>query len=442
MKAMSAMHDKTSLANLKHLTLYLLLLLAGAAIFYPPYRMVRQNTINALNAQQLLLARQAAKGIDNHFSHYQSILAYLSKQTSIIRLHGQGEQLIQDMYNFNQGAISAITRIDASGHILYTMPQNPEVIGKDVSTQEHNRRIIQTHEPIVSEVFTAAQGYQTVAFAYPVFDNHIYAGCITILIPFETITKKYLATILLGKDGYAWLISGSGVELYCPVPGHIGRTVTETSAQFPSVIAMAKKMMAGEEGIAVYDYDRIKDDQIETIRKQAVYTPIQLPGTLWSVVVATPEKQALQAIIAFGRWWVALFCVVMTAGAFLLRSRIIIRESRQRQETEKKLAGTGTDLFPLHQQCPHPDHHRRHRRQNQTVQRAMPERTTATPWMMRLTLRPGSPRPSPIKRYAREVILDWQEKLRTAVNTGESATFKERSIVCKDGLNRVDYLYI
>ena len=433
MNIRNSIHNKTTPVNLRYLALYLLLLLAGAAIFYPPYRMVRQNTIDALNAQQLLLARQAAKGIDEHFGHYRSILTYLSKQESVIHLNEQGKQLMQDMYNFNQGAlIRSITRIDASGHIMHTVPHNPDIIGTDVSMQTHNKRIIENHKPIVSEVFSAVQGYQAVSFAYPVFDNNIYNGTISVLIPFETITKKYLSTILLGEGGYAWLISGSGVELYCPVPGHIGKTVTETSAQFPSVIAMAQRMMAGEEGIAVYDYDRIKDDKIETIRKQAVYSPIHLPGTLWSVVVATPERQALQAIIAFGRWWLALFCGVMTAGAFLLRSRIIIRESRQRLETEKKLQESERILSRFINNAHVPiiivDTDGRIRLFNEQCRTCYGYTLDDAP-----DIKTWFSKAFPDEAIQKEVLLDWQEKLRTAINTGEAATFRERSIVCKDG---------
>ncbi|MBU4236793.1 MAG: response regulator [Proteobacteria bacterium] len=426
------MPNKTVSNNLKSVALYLLLLLAGAAIFYPPYRIVRDNTIQALNAQQLILARQAAKGIEEHFHHYRSILAYLAKQDSIIRIDRQGRQLLEDMYGFTQGSVSAVTRIDASGHILATVPDNSKVLGMDVSGQEHNRRIIQTHQAQVSEVFTAAQGYRTVAFAYPVFDSGVYVGCISILIPFETITKRYLADIIIGADGYAWLISAAGVELYCPVPGHIGKTVDETSAQFPSVLFMARKMMAGDEGTAVYDYDRIKNNQVETIRKQAVYSPIQLPGTRWSVVVATPERQALQAINAFGIWWVTLFCTVMAVGAFLLRSRIIIRESRQRLQAEQRLleqerifsrfidsshipiiiVGTAGQTRLINGQC-----------QN-TYGYTLEDVPTIGTWFARTF---------PNKKTQEEVLLDWQNKLHTAIETGEGATFKERSIVCKDG---------
>ncbi|MFH2123734.1 MAG: cache domain-containing protein [Pseudomonadota bacterium] len=426
------MQNKTSSGNLTSIALYLLLLLVGAATFYPPYRMVRDNTIQALNAQQLILARQAAKGIEEHFDHYQSILAYLAKQDAIIRINGEGKQLMEDMYGFNQGAVSAVTRIDASGHILATAPGNPKVLGMDVSNQEHNRRIIQTHQAQISEVFTAAQGYRTVAFAYPVFDGGVYAGCISILIPFETITKRYLADIVIGENGYAWLISEAGTELYCPVPGHIGKTVSETSSEFPSVLIMAGKMMAGEEGATTYDYNRIKDNQVQNIRKQAVYSPIQLPGTRWSVVVATPEQQALQAVNAFGRWWFTLFLAVMAAGAFLLRSRITIRESRQRVQAEQRLlkqerifsrfidnshipiiiAGSDGKTRLINRQC------------QKSYGYTLEDVPTIETWFTRTF---------PDKRVQEEVIQDWRKKLHTAKETGEAATFKEQAIVCRDG---------
>lgn len=429
---MDSMQNKTISNNLKSVTLYLLLLLAGAAIFYPPYRIVRDNTIQALNDQQLILSRQAAKGIEEHFEHYRSILAYLAKQESIIRINEQGRQLMEEMYGFNQEALSAVTRIDASGHILQTVPDNPKVIGQDVSSQAHNKRIIQTHNAQISEVFTAAQGYRTVAFAYPVFDSGVYAGCITILIPFETISKKYLADIIMGNDGYAWLISRTGVILYSPVPGLIGNTVSEIFSQFPALLTMTEKMMAGDEGTAAYDYNRIRNKQVKTIRKQAVYSPVQLPGSRWSVVVSTPEQYILQALNDFGRWWIILFCAAMAAGAFLLRSRIVISESRQRLETERKLReqeqvfsgfistahipiiiiGTDGKTRLINEQC-----------QN-TYGYTLEDVPTIEIWFAKTF---------PDKKIQEEVIRDWQKKLHTTLRSGEAASFKERSIACKDG---------
>lgn len=317
--------------------LYPLILLIGAVIFFLPYQVVRHSTINALNTQQHLLATQAATGIQDFFQHHAKTLSYLANHRSVVHLNPEGEHLIEEIQHANKDILLAITRIDATGHILFTAPRNPDVIGRDVSAQEHNKRIIETRQPLVSEVFTAVQGYRAVAFAYPVFDNGTYAGCVTLLIPFENLAKKYLANILIGEGGYAWMLSRGGVELYCPVPGHTGRTIFETSSRFPSVIAMAEQMIKGAEGATSYDYDSIRQERVETIRKHAVYYPVELPANLWSIVVATPEKQALQAVHTFGLWWLAIFAVVITGVSLLLRANIISSEAQKRHLIERKL---------------------------------------------------------------------------------------------------------
>ncbi len=335
------MHKENIPIYLKSIILFIFFIALSSVIFYLPYKVVRNSTINSLNSQQRVLAKQAASGIQDFFFQYQKILTHLASQQSIIDLDVHGKTHIDELFRFNTDAISAVTRVDATGHIVYTAPYNEKAIGKDISTQEHNRLIIENNQAIVSDVFTAVQGYRTVAYAIPVFDGENYAGCLTILIPFEIISQKYLSGIILGDDGYAWMINKNGVELYCPVPGHTGRTIFETSPQFPSVIAMGREMMQGKEGSTLYTYDRIKDEHTETISKHAVYHPVRLPGNIWSIVVATPEKQALAAVRDFGKWWLAIFLVLVTGLlAFVtvfVRSRLIAKEERKRQEAEKKL---------------------------------------------------------------------------------------------------------
>jgi len=45
------------------------------------------------------------------------------------------------------------------------------------------------------------------------------------------------------------MISRDGTELYCPVPGHIGKNVSETCRGFPDLLAVASDMMGGGEGV-------------------------------------------------------------------------------------------------------------------------------------------------------------------------------------------------
>lgn len=323
------------------LILLLLLVIASSFIFYLPYNVVRNSTIKSLNNQQLILAKQAAQGIQAFFRHYDKMLDYLARHQHIITLNEEGKKLLEDLYRINKDEIDAVTRVNSQGIIIHTIPFNPDAIGKDISGQEHNRFIMTEHEPIVSDVFMAVQGYRTVAYAIPIFEDETYAGSLTILIPFDVISKKYVENILIGEDGYAWMINKNGVELYCPIPGHIGETVYHTSGEFPTVIKMAEEMMAGKQGITSYSYNQIKQKQTETIIKHAAYYPVTIPQNIWSIVIATPERHALAAISEFGKWWLALFAILITCVliyvTFFVRSRLITEEVIRRKETEEKL---------------------------------------------------------------------------------------------------------
>ncbi len=339
----------------RRLLFFFLFLGFCAFIFYLPYKAIRETVITNLYGHQRLLAMQAAKGIEEFFKHLANNLAYLSQHQTIISLDETGKQQMDIFYQSHKKAIRAITRVDATGHILYTFPRNDQAIGKDISGQEHNRYVMNEQKPVVSNVFQTVQGYTSVAFAYPVFDAGKYAGAITVLIPFQLISSEYVENIKIGKEGYAWLIDTSGVELYCPVPGHIGKTVYETSSQFPSVIDMAKKMMKGETGDTTYSYDRIRGEETETILKYASYVHIDLPHNHWSLVVATAGKQALAPMETFRNHWLIIIVAVtlslLSWISWQVRQIIISREEKKLRTTQQKLAQSEQTLTDLIRQA-------------------------------------------------------------------------------------------
>ncbi|MCB2182303.1 MAG: response regulator [Desulfobulbaceae bacterium] len=422
--------------NLKALLLGAFSFLLISYIFYLPYKVVLVSTINSLNDQQLVLAKQAALGIMDFFHHYEKALVRMARSPHIITLDDMGKSLLEELYLVNQDEIRAITRVDATGHILFTFPYDQHAIGKDISGQEHNRKIIETHEPVVSEVFTAVQGYETLAYAIPVFDEGKYVGSLGILIPFEAISQKYLAGIVLGDDGYAWMLSQTGVELYCPVPGHVGKTIWQTSSRFPSVIDMAKKMMQGKQGRTVYIYDRVRGNETEVIKKHAVYYPVKLPGTFWSLVVATPESESLNAVRDFGKWWLAIFGGVVVALLVLLQAFLRFQrsaaEERNRLVTQEKLLEENR-LFSRFMNNAHIPIVMVHvdgkiefvnKKFQEIYGYTLDDIGTMKEWFARAY---------PDKELQEEVALSWREKLQEAIASGDAVTFKERAITCKDG---------
>ena len=258
------------------------------------------------------MAKEAARGIEGFFAHYGELLHNLARQNGIISLDAQGRRLMELVYESHTTDIRAITRLDAQGNVLCTFPENSALAS--LARHEHVQRIMQEHKPVVSEAFTALIGSANVAFHVPVFDHGTFAGSLGILIPFNDIAKRYLDDIKIGEDGYAWMITQKGVEIYCPVPGHIGRTVFENCKDFPSILAMADAMVQGKEGATTYVFDRVRGQTVESIEKHAVYLPVNLGNTFWSIVIATPEDEVLGFIQGFrNRWFlVSGFLLVIT----------------------------------------------------------------------------------------------------------------------------------
>ncbi len=310
-------------------------------LFTSFYNQAKKAAINHINSEQLIHARQAARGIEDFFNNWTLTLQALAESASIINMDKAGKDDIALLFRTNQDRIRAITRVDAAGRIIYTFPFNRDAIGRNISDQKHIREIMSTHKPVVSDVFFAVQGYDTVALHVPVFQNKKYQGSIAITINFQALAKRYLEDIKIGETGYAWMISRDGTELYCPVPGHTGKSVMENCKDFPSILTMAGEMLKGHTGSTIYTFDKIRGEEVEIIKKHAVYSPINIGNTFWSIVVASSEDEIIASLEGFRNKLIMLIAFLMLCGFlfayFGLKAWFIIAEGEKRRLAEEAL---------------------------------------------------------------------------------------------------------
>jgi PAS domain S-box-containing protein len=323
------------------LVLFLCVLLLCAVLFGIFYSEAKKDAIDNLNNQQLLIARQTKKGIEEFFRFHTGMLVKNAAQEHMVNLGSTGRMNMEMLYKALSDSVAAVTRVDAAGRIVHTVPYSRKSIGQDIPHQSHVREIMRTHRPVMSDVFAAVQGFRAVALHVPVFEGRVFRGSLGILIRFESIARSYLEDIRIGDSGYAWLISKEGVELYCPVPGHIGRSVFENCKGFPSIIAMAQEMTKGRQGTTTYRYDMIRDKRVTTEVKHAVYLPINVVNTYWSIVVATPDSEVVGAVARFRTRLLVIFGILIVFGIpssyFGARAWRILAEEEKRKEAEVSL---------------------------------------------------------------------------------------------------------
>ncbi|MCU0237456.1 MAG: ATP-binding protein [Acidobacteria bacterium] len=324
---------------------FILLFLAMVAIFAVAltaiYRDVRQQTIQELNARQRVHADQAAQGIQHHMAYIIDTLDMLAHLPEVIAMDASGERILSGHQARHATEVKGVTRLDRRGRIIYTTPPAPGAIGMDISYQAHVREILDTHQAVISDVFMAVQGFRAIAVHVPVLRDGAFDGTVAFLLSFDVIAQQHIENIRVGASGYAWVISREGFEISSPLPGHVGKRVYETCRDYPEIIAMAGEMMKGREGVTSYYYEQAGSGRPGDVLKHAVYRPIRIGNTFWSIVVATPENEVLLAMAGFRSRLLALTLALLVLStlftSLLVRSQIIIREQKKREPIVKAL---------------------------------------------------------------------------------------------------------
>jgi PAS domain S-box-containing protein len=330
--------------NLKFVSRYLLIpivLLIFLTAFIYIYRDIRHRIIHEYTHEQLILAETASKGITSFFTEYKSDLLYMAQLGDIIHFSDASRNLMGNYYNQHSDIISAITRMDGKGKILYTYPENPAVIGTDITYQSHVKKLLATHETVISDVFVSAQGYRAIAVHVPVFNRNEFAGSLAMLIPIDELGKLYLGKIEVRGNGDAWLISESGIELYCPHENHTGKSLLELSGNDPVNIRLLEKIanQASGTAVGVHPDSVIKKGLHNELYITFYRTP--LANTYWTILISCQEKAIYRDLTTLRNRLVLIFSVFLIIITFyffsLVKVRNVLREEAKRLKAEKTL---------------------------------------------------------------------------------------------------------
>jgi signal transduction histidine kinase len=328
----------------------LLLLLTCAYFFNYFYSIERTRKIEEIAEHQRIHAKQAAKSFHELFGKWNSVLFYLSNDNNVILMNQRGKYDLTRLSIFLKDEIKGITRTDKDGRIIFTVPLYPNSIGANISKQKHMIKILSDHKPVVSQLFNTVQGYQAIVIHYPVFKENEFDGTIAVILNFEKIAKDILDDIKIGKSGYAWMLSSEGIELYCPVQGHIGKSINETSSGYPELINLAHIMLSGKAGSAVYTYNKVAD-KTETVKKIVHYMPIHLDGTFWSLAITNSENEITASLSNFRKRLIIIFVIIFIGGLgfsyYGFKAWVIVKESSLRKTAEEALIKERTLLRTL-----------------------------------------------------------------------------------------------
>jgi C4-dicarboxylate-specific signal transduction histidine kinase len=338
--------------NRKRIFIVLASLIAGACavLFVLIYRQAEKSAIAKLDEMEMIYAQQAARGIEDYFQTWTSNLSALSQMNAVVEDGAEGRADLKSFYETNQVRIREIARVDEKGVIRDDFPDS-NAVGLDISHQNHVITLMREHKPVISEVFRTIEGVDAIALHVPVFRGTEFKGSVEILVDFKSLAKRYLDAIRVGETGYAWVINREGTTLYSPVPDFIGKSVSEVDQDNPSLDALVRAMLQGREGVAEYTFQRIRTLRVSPTRKYAVYMPVHLGNTFWSICVASSQQDVFAELTSFRNELAALIGVIFVIGVVLstlgARAWLIVKEQEKNAHAELQISQQRSQLAHL-----------------------------------------------------------------------------------------------
>ncbi|SES95076.1 PAS domain S-box-containing protein [Draconibacterium orientale] len=318
------------------------LLTLFSIVFFLVYRNIKLTTINEFNNEQLILARTASMGISSFFTDSEADLKFLSSLEDVILVTDRSKEILQSYYNAHGAILAAITRIDSSGLIVSTYPENPSIIGTDISHQNHVKQLIKTHQPVISDVFMSAQGYLSIAYHVPVFNQSTFAGSIAILIPMHELGNQYLGKIKTRGTGQTWLLSENGTEIYCSVKEHTGRTFAANNQHQELAEQLMTTITRDSSGV-VKSYHSADTTYGEAVIEEQYVTfyRTELGNTYWTILISSREADIFNALTRFRNHSFIAFFLLLLALAFyfysLAKVRNVLKVEKKRRQAELTL---------------------------------------------------------------------------------------------------------
>jgi signal transduction histidine kinase len=323
---------------------------ACVLIFEGIYQQAKTTAIAKLYQQEMIDARQAARGIEDYFATWTGNLNALSQMNTVVADDREGKAILKLFYETNHTRIMEISRVDEKGVILDDFP-DAHAVGLDISYRKHIVELMREHRPVISEVFRTIEGIDAVALHVPVLRGTEFKGSVEILVDFKNLAKRYLEVIKIGETGYAWMISKDATILYTPVPDFIGKSILTVDKDNPSLGALESAMLQGREGTAEYTSQRIGARHVSPTRKYAVYLPVRFGDTFWSICVAASEQDVFADLTALRNKLAAAMSIFFIVGVVLstlaARAWLIVKEKEKRARAELEIAQQRNQLTHL-----------------------------------------------------------------------------------------------
>lgn len=265
----------------------------------------KQRFYEQYNRQQSLMAELAAHTIEERFNTFHHNLDLVvsffgGKEVSRQRSEEVRESLKKIFGSLGNSPVNDMVVFDSEGIALVMEPVDPYTLGRSYAWREYFTWARDKGQPgqMYISPFTRLEGGVRRGDMALILAEGIYGprrefrGVVICTLNFDELVRKHILSIHIGKQGHAWLVDTNNRTVLVSPGGKIdGRKFAETLlpkwARLYNLLLSAEN---GKPGSGWYEYED-PDDPQRQVRKLVSHYPVRLEERLWTLGVATPERE-------------------------------------------------------------------------------------------------------------------------------------------------------
>ncbi|EHQ35527.1 cache domain-containing protein [Methanoplanus limicola] len=246
------------------------------------------NTANDTKTENAMesVAEELTKSINAGLEEINSGLSGNSAALSEAGLTGDSaEKILSENLLSYPWAVSSLI-ISKEGVVLTAMPKNyADVAGEDLSWQSQVQTANREQIPIVSDVFTMAEGFTGISQSSPVFsESGEYLGYTDITYKPDTFLARQIIPVIKNTPYDIWVAQTDGTLIYDTKEEEIGNNLmTDTMYSNPDLQTVLKRILKEPSGTAEYTFS--DKNWNKNVTKTASWKTAGINGAEWRVVV-------------------------------------------------------------------------------------------------------------------------------------------------------------
>lgn len=306
------------------------------------------------NQQQLLLARQAAQGMESHLENLRQTLTLMTRIPGIQNpkkgwTQREGEEPLKVLAEKLGGAVDFLFQLNERGEMISSYPAKTPggIAGKAFDFGPYFRKARTAGNPSLAHVGSLAEGknppsrFGFLLLLSPVSRGPEPMGFLGAGIDFQKLYERFVQPIRSGAQGASWMINREGTFMAHNDPSLLGKNAFSarkerdpdlSSEQIDRI--MKEEMIAGREGTGEYTSGWHLGER-GRIKKLIAYAPVRLGDQVWSVAVVVPYSEVTRLV--WGRFQSSAVLILIMASTLLAGTYVGHKINQERIRAAEKV---------------------------------------------------------------------------------------------------------